>query len=71
MTPPDPTPPAPPASTRDPDLLKVGDALRRAGLKARTLALQTGTPCYVWREGRVVNIGTPVPAAGTARADGR
>ena len=47
---------------RDPDLLKVGDALRRAALKAREIAQQTATPCYIWQDGRVVNIGAPVRA---------
>lgn len=47
---------------RDPDLLKVGDALRRAAEKAQELARQTGTPCYIWQDGRVVNIGAPVRA---------
>ena len=47
---------------RDPDLLKVGDALRRAAQKAQELARQTSTPCYIWQDGRVVNIGAPVRA---------
>lgn len=51
-----------PMSTHDPDLLKVEAALRRAGRKALELALQTGTPCYVWQDGKVVNIGVPMPA---------
>lgn len=48
--------------TRDPDLVNAGAALRRAARKAREFAKQTGTPCYVWRDGRVVNIGVHVPA---------
>ncbi len=50
---------------RDPDLLKVGDALRRAALGAQQLALKTGTPCYVWQGGKIVNIG-----AASSVADG-
>lgn len=53
----------PTSGTRDPDLLQVGKALQRAALRALELARQTGTPCYIWRDGRVVNIGTPVDAA--------
>lgn len=53
-------PPGP--KLRDPDLLQVGAALRRAALSAQQLARQTATPCYVWRNGQIVNIGTPVPA---------
>ena len=45
--------------SRDPDLQKVGPALRRAAQNARELALRTGTPCHVWRDGKIVNIGAP------------
>ena len=44
---------------RDPDLLKAGAALQRAARKARELAQQTATPCYVWQNGKIVNIGAP------------
>ena len=46
----------PTSELRDPDLLNVGIALHRAALKARELARQTGTPCYVWRDGQVVDV---------------
>ena len=49
--------PAKTLKLRDPDLLKAGDALRRAALGAQQLALKTGTPCYVWQGGKIVNIG--------------
>ena len=49
-----------PRPFRDPDLLQVGEALRRAADSATALALRTGTPLYVWRDGRIVNIGTTV-----------
>ena len=59
---------APASKLRDPDLLKVGDALRRAARKAREIAQHTATPCYIWQDGRIVNIGAEVrpvpPAAG-------
>ena len=49
---------------RDPDLIKAGAALQRAARKARELAQQTSTPCYVWQDGKIVNIGaTPLPPA--------
>lgn len=54
MSTPDPRP------FRDPDLLQVGEALRRAANSATALALRTGTPLYVWRDGRIVNIGAVV-----------
>ena len=49
---------------RDPDLIKAGAALQRAARKAQELAQQTSTPCYVWQNGKIVNIGaTPLPPA--------
>ena len=39
----------------DPDLRYVGRALRRAAAKAKALALETGTPFYVWENGRIVD----------------
>ena len=54
---------SPSSRLRDPDLLKVGDALLRASLKAQELALRMGTPCYVWENGERINIGAPVPPA--------
>ena len=48
-----------PIPLSDPLLLKAGDALVRAARSARELALRTGTPCYIWEDGRVVNIGAP------------
>lgn len=46
---------------RDPDLLLVGTALIRAAQKAQELALKTSTPCYIWEDGQIVNIGAPLP----------
>lgn len=40
----------------DPDLLHVGAALQRAAAYALALARRTGTPCYVWQDGRVADI---------------
>jgi hypothetical protein len=55
----------------DPDLQKVEPALRRAAQGARELALRTGTPCYVWRDGKLINIGSPQknPSADTHTAE--
>jgi hypothetical protein len=52
-------PPATPRQRRltDPDLLMAGDALLRSARRALELALRTGTPCYVWQNGKIVNIG--------------
>lgn len=50
-----------PPMLHDPDMRQVGAALERAARAALQLALQTGTPCYVWQDGRIVNIGAPAP----------
>ena len=60
MNPSNPSPVLPP--TRDAGLLNAAEALRRVARKAQELARQTGTSCYIWQDGRVVNIGTPVRA---------
>ena len=39
---------------QDPDLAKVGAALRRAAAKARKIAEETHTPLIVYENGRVV-----------------
>lgn len=41
---------------KDPDLANVEKALRRAGKAARELARKTHTPCYVVKEGKIVNV---------------
>ena len=43
-------------SIKDPDLAKVGVALERAAVKARQLGLDTNTPVYVFRDGKIVDI---------------
>jgi hypothetical protein len=43
-------------NTKDPDLLGSLPALRRAAKAARKLSEATGTPFYIWRDGRVVNL---------------
>ena len=37
-------------------------ALRRAARAARRLAEATGTPFYIWRDGRVVDLNAHVPS---------
>ena len=41
---------------RHPDLIGADAALERAARRALDLALQTGTPCWVLRDGRMVDI---------------
>ena len=40
----------------DPDLAGVDKALRRAAKSALALARQTKTPCYVVKDGKIVDI---------------
>ena len=42
--------------SRDPDLLAVDAALRRAARRARELGRRTGTPVYVVKRGRLVDL---------------
>jgi len=41
---------------KDADLANVEKALKRAGKAARELARKTHTPCYVVKEGKIVNV---------------
>lgn len=41
---------------KDPDLAGVDKALKRAAKSARMLARQTKTPCYVVKDGKIVDI---------------
>ena len=41
---------------KDPDLANVEKALKRAAKTARELAKKTLTPCYVVKEGKIVNV---------------
>ena len=41
---------------KDPDLANAGKALRRAAKSALLLARQTGTPCYVVKKGKIVDL---------------
>lgn len=41
---------------KDPDLAKVGVALKRAAVKAKQLGIDTNTPVYVYRDGKIVDI---------------
>lgn len=54
-------------AVRDSDLAKVGPALKRAAAYAKRLALQSGTPFYVWKGGRVVNLNKESVRAYTVR----
>ena len=47
---------------KDPDLAGVETALKRAAKSARALARRTKTPCYIVKDGKIVNV------AGTRKA---
>jgi len=42
--------------SKDPDILASYKALRRAARRALELGLQTGTPVYILRRGRIVDL---------------
>ena len=44
------------STVADADISKAGHALERAAARARQLAEQTGTPLYVFKDGRVVDM---------------
>jgi hypothetical protein len=44
------------STVADADMSKAGRALERAAARARHLAAQTGTPFYILKDGRVVNL---------------
>ena len=56
-----------PVPVNDSDLAKVGPALKRAAARAKRLAVQSGTPLYVWKTGRVVDLNELPAAAYTVR----
>ena len=43
-------------ATSDPDIIGSFAALKRAARRARRIAVETNTPLYVWKDGRVVNL---------------
>jgi len=43
-------------TSKDPDILASEKALRRAARRALAIGLQTGTPVYIIRHGKIVDI---------------
>ena len=54
-------------SVTDPDLSRVGVALRRAAAKAKQLGLQTNTPVYILRNGVIVDLVAEIRAGESAK----
>uniref|UniRef100_C6E7S8 Uncharacterized protein n=1 Tax=Geobacter sp. (strain M21) TaxID=443144 RepID=C6E7S8_GEOSM len=52
---------------KDPDLLGSMQALKRSAASALKLARQTNTPCYVMKDGKIVDIAAR-PAKTTKKA---
>ena len=46
----------PALQSRDPDILAADAALRRAARRAQALGRRTGTPVYVLKDGRIVDL---------------
>ena len=51
----------------DSDLAGVDKALKRAAKSAHTLARQTNTPCYVVKDGEIVDIAERKKTAGAKK----
>jgi len=45
-----------PHGSKDPDILAVDAALRRAARRARELGRKTNTPVYVLKNGRIIDL---------------
>ncbi len=43
-------------ASKDPVIRGSLAAMRRAARAAKALAIKTGTPLYIWKDGRVVNL---------------
>lgn len=56
---------------RDPDMRGATIALQRAARHARELAERTGTPCWIMRDGRIVDAITGREAVLPATSAGR
>ncbi len=50
---------------RHPDLVNADAALQRAARNALELAVRTGTPCWVLRDGNIVDIAAEAAATGS------
>ena len=48
---------------RHPDLINADAALERAARRALDRAIQTGTPCWVLRDGKIVDIAAEAAAS--------
>lgn len=44
---------------KDPDLLGATEALKRSAASALKLARKTHTPCYVYKDGKIVDLAAP------------
>lgn len=45
--------------SKDPDIIASAKALRRAARRALELGIRTGTPVYVFKDGRIVDLTKP------------
>lgn len=45
-----------PKAPMNPELAGIDAALRRAAKAAHLLARRTKTPCYIWKDGQIVDI---------------
>ena len=43
-------------ATKNPEFIGMDAALKRAAKAAHLLARKTKTPCYIWKDGQIVDI---------------
>ena len=54
-----------PHGSKDPDILASEKALRRAARRALELGLKTGTPVYVIKRGRIIDLTSELQKSST------
>ena len=57
--------------SQDPDIIASAKALRRAAKRARQLGEQTGTPVYVLKRGKMVDLTQEARGRGRGRVDSK
>jgi len=55
--------------SKDPDMIGSYAALCRAAVRARELSIRTGTPFYIWRDGKVVDLNAEAEKEGKPREE--
>jgi hypothetical protein len=57
--------------SRDPDIINSMKAMKRAARAARKLSIETGTPFYIWKDGKIVDLNRGLKHAKKPRRAGK